>query len=183
MNTKTLLVIDMQKDLCHNLRRKNKVANMLPPLLQAIDLFSSAKMPIFYIRFSLKKDDEQFDRFGDKYCIEGTEGAELIPELFPLRGPVITKQKHSAFYETNLHDLLTEAGVHEVYLAGLQTHICIMTTAADASFRGYKAIAIKDCVLSTTEANKEDALFWIKKYVGDVKSLNEVASEISNEAT
>ena len=56
-----------------------------------------------------------------------------------------------------------------------------MTTAADANFRGYKPIAISDCVLSTREENKTQALEWIKKYVGDVKSLTEIAKEFKNE--
>ena len=58
--------------------------------------------------------------------------------------------------------------------------ICIMTTAADASFRGYRAVAISDCVLSTREQSKQDALGWIARYVGEVMSLDQVISELDN---
>src|SRR5687768_4053032 len=136
--SKALIVIDLQKDICYDLRRKDHVNQMLGSLLKAIDLFASRGLPIFYPFFSLPKDDEQFKRFGDVYCVEGTEGAEFIPEILPLKGVAIKKRKHSAFFETELDALLKAGKVTDIYLTGLQTQICIMTTAADASFRGYK---------------------------------------------
>ena len=181
MPGKALLVIDMQKDICYDPRRKRKVKQMVGPLQQAIELFASAGYPVFYICFALPSDDEQFKRFGDRYCIEGTEGAEIISELLPLKGSVIKKRKHSAFFETELDQRLREARVEQVYLCGLQTHICIMTTAADASFRGYRAVAISDCVLSTRKKNQQDALRWIERYVGEVMSLQQLAQELSHE--
>jgi nicotinamidase-related amidase len=177
--SKALLVIDMQKDLCYDLRRVQKVKTMIGPLKQAIDFFTAGGYPVFYIYFSLPEDDEQFKRFGDKYCIEGTEGSEIIPELLPLKGIAIKKKKHSAFFETELDQYLKEKKVKDVYLSGMQTQICIMTTAADASFRGYRPIAISDCVLSTQDENKKNALDWIAKYVGEVMSLADVIKEWS----
>ena len=178
MKNKALLVIDMQKDLCLDLRRKHKVSQILQPLTQLIDLFAAAGYPVFYPIFALSPDDEQFRRFGDRYCVEGTDGAEIIPELLPLKGPVIYKRKHSAFFETDLDHHLRAGGVSEVYLTGLQTHICIMTTAADASFRGYRAIAVRDCVVSTTEGNKTRALEWIAAYVGEVTNLKGILGNL-----
>ena len=175
---RALLIIDMQNDICRDLRRAHLVNEMLAPLKMLIEEFSAARLPVFYAVFSLKEDDEQFVRFGDRYCIEGTEGAEIIPELRPLRGPVIRKTKHSAFFATELHEKLIESGVSDLYLTGLQTQICIMTTAADASFRGYRVFAVEDCVVSTREENKRQALEWIARYVGEVVSLERALRDI-----
>lgn len=180
MDIAALLVIDMQKDLCYDIRRRAKVEDMIEPLLKAISAFAGISFPIFYPFFSLPEDDEQFERFGDRYCIEGTEGAEFIPELLPLNGIPIKKKKHSAFFETDLDDHLRTGRVSKVYLAGLQTQICIQTTAADASFRGYHTIVIRDCVVSTHDEQKELALDWIAKYVGDVATLDDVVVALSN---
>ena len=180
MKTKALLVIDMQNDLCWDLRRKHKVEQMIHPVKQLIDIFSDAEQPVFYIRFCLSKGDEQFKRFGDEYCIEGTDGANIIKELLPLKGRVIEKRKHSAFFETELDKYLKETGVTEVFLSGLQTHICIMTTAADASFRGYRTVAVKECVLSSNEENKINALNWISNYVGEVLTVPEIVEEFAD---
>ncbi len=181
MTNKALLVIDMQKDLCYDSRRKNKVVKLLKPLSEVIELFYKAKYPIFYICFALQKNDRQFEKFGDRYCIESTEGAEIIPELLPLKGSIIKKTKHSAFFETDLEYHLKENDVEEVYLTGMQTQICIMTTAADAHFRGYRTVVISDCVLSTREKNKRQALEWIQKYVGEVLPLSRIVGEFSYE--
>ena len=173
-----LLVIDMQNDLCQDSRRKKKVRNIIDALKTTIELFTSRKLPIYYICFSLPKNDVQFSRFGDTYCIENTFGAEIISDLLPLRGQIIKKKKHSAFFETNLDEHLRQEDVKEVYFSGLQTQICIMTSAADASYRGYEPIVISDCVVSTRETNKTFALKWIKKYVGEVRTLTEVTEDL-----
>jgi len=174
MSGDALLIIDMQNDLCHDTRRNDKVDEMLPFLQKAIDAFAKANKLVLYSYFSLPENDEQFNRFGDRYCIEGTTGAEIIAELQPLRGPLIKKKKHSAFFETELDEILKSNNISNLYLAGLQTHICIMTTAADASFRGYQAIAIRECVISTRDENNQYALDWIEKYVGTVKFLSQI---------
>lgn len=164
----------MQKDLCWEPRRKEKVAEAIPPMLVAIDAFAARGDLVAYTYFALPPDDAQFERFGDRYCVEGTEGAELIPELSPLRGPAIRKKKHSVFFETELDQVLRDHEVETVYFAGLQTQICIMTSMADASFRGYRAVAIEECVVSTRDEVKDQALEWIRKYVGDVLPLSQV---------
>lgn len=176
---KALLVIDMQNDLCHDDRRKEKVAAIIKPLTGIIHMFHEHRQPIFYICFALAKGDEQFKRFGDVYCIDGTPGARIINELHPLCGEVIKKRKHSAFFETDLDNRLVSAGVREVFLTGLQTHICIMTTAADASFRGYRTVAVSDCVVSSRDPTKRQALNWIKKYVGEVITARQVRNEFA----
>ena len=83
--------------------------------------------------------------------------------------------------KSELIDLLKRENVKDIYLTGMQTQICIMTTAADANFRGYEPVAISDCVLSTRDENKTQALEWIKKYVGDVKFLSDLSKEFKDE--
>jgi nicotinamidase-related amidase len=171
---RALIVVDMQRDLCSDPRRSAQVNEMLPHLRELIAHFDRHGESVVYTRFELSANDPQFARFGDVYCVEGTEGAQLIPELTPPLGHVITKRKHSAFYETELDELLVAHGAGEVFLAGLQTQICILTTAADASFRGYRVIVVDDCVVSTHDETKLDALDWIARYVGETRTSTEV---------
>jgi len=177
-----LLVIDMQNDLCHDVRRKKKVSAMIPYLKTAIEQFVKAQQMVLYTCFSLSENDEQFERFGDRYCITGTKGADIISELHPLQGPVIQKKKHSAFFKTDLNRILRASGVKKLYLAGLQTHICILTTAADAHFRGYQTFALEECVLSSQEKKHRYALDWIAKYVGEVKNIKEMTVDLKQES-
>ena len=174
-----LIVVDMQRDLCWDPRRCDKVGAALPAILALIDACSRRNCLIVYATFSLPPDDQQFERFGDRYCIEGTPGAELIPELMPLKGPKMDRRKHSVFFDTGLDLMLREHDVKRVMFVGLQTQICILTSAADASFRGYEAVAIRECVISSREEAKSQALAWISRYVGHVLSVGEAIASIA----
>lgn len=168
-----LLILDMQKDLVYHEKRRVKYTAIIPDMKEIIYNASVANIPIFYSKFVLEPHDIQFERFDEVYCVRGTEGCEIIDELKPLSGHVVEKQKNSAFFGTDLDKMLQEKDVDTVIIMGIQTQICIMTTAADASFRDYKVIVVKDCVTSTREEKKEWALKWIKEYVGDVLSSEE----------
>lgn len=181
MTTSALVVIDLQRDLCLDERRRRTVAAALPDVHALIDGFAEAGRLVVYTRFALRPDDPQFARFGDTFCIEGTPGAEFIDEVLPLRGPTVTKRRASVFFETALHDLLQERGVDRLFFAGLQTQICIQTSMADASFRGYDAVAVRECVLSTRQEKKDYSLEWIAAYVGSVAGLPEALDAVRRE--
>ncbi len=167
-----LIVVDMQEDLCRDGRRRLLVEEMLPGLTALIRDCLDAAMPVVFTQFWLPPDDPQFRRFGDTYCVAGTPGADIITELrgFLAAVTLIRKPKHSAFFDTPLEGILREQRITEVALTGLQTHICIMTTAADASYRGFAPVALDDLVVSSTATKKSDALEWISTYVGTVES-------------
>lgn len=168
-----LLILDMQKDLVYHEKRRVKYTAIIPDMKEIIDNASVANIPIFYSKFVLEPHDIQFERFDEVYCVRGTEGCEIIDELKPLSGHVVEKQKNSAFFGTDLDKMLQEKDVDTVILMGIQAQICIMTTAADASFHDYKVIVVEDCVTSTREEKKEWALKWIKEYVGEIFSSDE----------
>lgn len=171
--------MDLQEDLCRDPRRQHLVAAIVPRVATYVETSLRNDVPVIFTQYWLPKDDPQFSRFGDTYCVAGTPGAQIIAELRTLaeRAVVLRKRKHSAFYDTSLEEILREAGVTHVGLAGLQTHICIMTTAADASFRGFEPVALEDCVVSSQAFKKEAALDWIATYVGRVASVQRFFEE------
>jgi nicotinamidase-related amidase len=58
--------------------------------------------------------------------------------------PVLTKTSRNAFTTTNLQQLLTEHGVREVVVCGIQTEQCCETTARLASDLGYRVEFVTD---------------------------------------
>ncbi|MFE4819891.1 cysteine hydrolase family protein [Streptomyces sp. NPDC056704] len=172
------LAIDLQMDLCRDPRRRGAVDAMIPHLQTLIGLFAERGLPIYYTKFELEPDDPQFRRFGDTYCVRGTPGCDIVPELLPLRGEVVVKPKHSAFYGTDLEKRLRKAGVTGVVLAGLQTQICVLTTAADASYRGLDVVVATDAVVSSQDEVRLQAVEWIEKYVGRALRVDQIAAEL-----
>ena len=78
------------------------------------------------------------------HCVQGTEGAELHPELDRSRLDLVidkgqdpATEGYSAFEDTGLEELLRERGVDRVTVAGLATDVCVLNTARDALDLGF----------------------------------------------
>jgi biuret amidohydrolase len=80
----------------------------------------------------------------------GSPQAEIVAELAPLPGEAVIEEKTrlSAFFETRLEDVLTEAGVDTVVLAGVNTNTSILHTAFDAFCRDFRVVVLSDCTTS-----------------------------------
>ncbi|MEV0666321.1 cysteine hydrolase family protein [Actinomadura luteofluorescens] len=69
----------------------------------------------------------------------------LMDGLAPAAGePVMTKTSRNAFTTTGLQRLLTERGVTEVAVCGIQTEQCCETTARLAADLGYRVTFVTD---------------------------------------
>ncbi len=65
--------------------------------------------------------------------------------------PVLHKTSHNAFTTTNLQQLLTEAGVGELWVCGIRAEQCVETTTRLGSDLGYRMVFVTDAV--TTDAD------------------------------
>ncbi|WP_280701382.1 isochorismatase family protein [Kitasatospora sp. GP82] len=69
----------------------------------------------------------------------------LMEELERRDGePLIHKTSHNAFTTTNLQQLLTERGIHELTVCGLRTEQCVETTTRIASDFGFSVTFVID---------------------------------------
>ena len=69
----------------------------------------------------------------------------LMDGLEPREGePVLTKTSRNAFTTTNLQQLLTERGVSDLVVTGIQTEQCCETTARLANDLGYRVDFVTD---------------------------------------
>ena len=77
--------------------------------------------------------------------IEGTPGAEVVPELAP--GPadyVVAKHRWGAFAGTSMDVLLRGLGIDTILLAGGSTDIGVLSTACAARDLGYHLVILRD---------------------------------------
>ncbi|MGE5291619.1 MAG: cysteine hydrolase family protein [Micromonosporaceae bacterium] len=81
----------------------------------------------------------------------------LMDGLSPRDGePVITKSSHNAFTTTNLQQLLTTHGIHDLVISGIRTEQCCETTARVASDLGYDVTFVTDAT-ATSPIEHRDA--------------------------
>ncbi len=159
-----VLVIDMINDFVTGKLGSERAQRIVPAVKKLIEFARSKGIPVIYVCDShISGIDIEFSLWGS-HAVAGTEGAEIVPELEPKDGDyVLKKRRYSAFFGTDLDILLRELGVDRLVLSGLVTDICIQHTAADAFFRGYKIVVIKDCVNAVSEEANRAALEYMKK--------------------
>ena len=110
-------------------------------------------------------DDPEFRMF-PPHCIEGTEEAELIPELLEYPGEMIPKKSFSGFYKTPLDRRLEAIRPETIVVCGITTHICVLHAVIDARNRGYDIEVPADCVASFDRKAHFFALDYMEKVLG-----------------
>jgi nicotinamidase-related amidase len=109
------------------------------------------------------------------FALEGSWGAEFVPELQPQAGDlVVTKFRSSAFNNTNLDLLLRSNGIRTLMVAGCTTEGCVESTVRDACFYDYVGVVVADCVGSDVPALHDASMLVMGAYRADVLSSAEV---------
>jgi nicotinamidase/pyrazinamidase len=87
------------------------------------------------------------------HCVQGTHGAELHPSLDVGQVDVVLdkgqdphSQGYSAFQDTDLTQLLREAGVDRLFVAGLATDYCVKNSVLDALAAGFEVTVVEDAI-------------------------------------
>lgn len=84
-----------------------------------------------------------------RILVRGASGHEIIPALSPIANePVIDKPGKGAFYATDLHAILLNAGIDTLLVCGVTTEVCVHTTVREANDRGYRCVVLRDCCAS-----------------------------------
>ena len=144
-----LLVIDMQ-------RYFNSVAQpIVDNVISLIECFRANKGKIFFTRHGHrdpKTDGGMLARWWGDLIRHGSAEWELIDELhFQTSNTIIDKHRYSAFFGTELDDLLKTVGVEDLIITGVLTNCCCETTARDAFMRDYRVFFAADATAAPTE--------------------------------
>jgi nicotinamidase-related amidase len=181
--TTALLIIDMQRDFC---LAGGYIASMgydiapaqalLEPLARTAALARGWGAKIIYTREGHRPDLSDLPAQKSwrsrqsgpgigaagpmgRFLVRGESGHGIVPELAPEAGDiVIDKPGYSAFYATDLHQILTVAGIRHLILSGLTTDVCVHSTLRDAVDRGYECLVLSDLCATTEPANHHAAL-------------------------
>lgn len=174
MPKRALVVVDMVKDfvLDEGKLTCGKTAQaIIPFIVDKVRQFQAAGDLVVFAMDNHREDDPEFTTNGGPFpphCIAGTEGAELVDELEALVRPddlqtiKLPKQRYSAFYNTGLEYILKQAGVEELHVVGVCTHICVQQTVADAWYRQIPTVVYRDGVASFDETTHEQGLRYMR---------------------
>lgn len=129
---------------------------VIAPLNRYLAAWRARGLPIVLTRDWHPPDHCSFAARGGPWpahCVAGTPGATFDPRLdAPAGAFVISKatehdrEAYSAFAGTDLEARLRAAGVRRVFVGGLTTEYCIVSTVRDALARGFAAVVLIDAI-------------------------------------
>src|SRR5204863_419424 len=105
-----------------------------------------------------------------------TWGTDIVDELAPSEGEsVVYKTRFSAFYRTELDELLASWGVKHLIITGCTTSICVESTIRDAFYRDYHCILLEDCAAepmgrNLSRSNHEATVLLVERIFGSVST-------------
>ena len=175
-----VLTNDLQYDLVNkNEERREAVTAFTPKMTAFLARMRALDVPIVHLQLINKEDDPRAERYdGWLPVTKGSDGARIMAEFLADSDVVVEKNKDSGFYETDLDERLKELGVDTVAITGMQTQICVQTTAADGFFRGYNVIVPSDAVVSAREEDQTRALEWLRSYCATILTTEELVAAV-----
>ncbi|KAF0320390.1 isochorismatase [Colletotrichum asianum] len=181
-----LIVVDFQEDFCPphgslavtNGRDIHTVVNAMLKLPFVAKIATKDWHPADHISFASNHPGKQpfvdsiaivnprnsaetyHTRLWPVHCVQGTPGAELVPELDASavdtvieKGQMKQVEMYSAFYDpfkssrvadSGLAGALKEKGVTDVFVVGLAGDYCVKFTALDASKEGFRTFIVEE---------------------------------------
>ena len=98
----------------------------------------------------------------DYACHPGTWGSELVDPIQQLTADrcakVLEKHTFDAFFETELRGFLRFRHIDTLYVAGVETNICVLCTALSSLSNGFRTVILEDCVATSHAALHAPAL-------------------------
>ena len=115
---------------------------------------------------------------GDK-IEKNSPGWQIMKEFDTNKKIIIDKYQYSAFFETNLDNVLRTNNIEEVIITGVMTNCCCETASRDAFMRGYKVFFIND---ATSTVNEELHLATLKNLAfgfACIKNTDNILTELT----
>ncbi|RLF23598.1 MAG: cysteine hydrolase [Thermoprotei archaeon] len=180
MGRVAVLVIDMLKDFVTGALKCERAKDIIPNISKILEAARAHKIPVIYTNDSHLPDIDAEFRLWGPHAIKGTDGAEVVDELKPKSGDyIVEKRRYSAFFQTDLDILLRELKVDTLILTGIHSTVCVLHTAADAFFRGYRVIVVEDATTTFTVEEHKRALDYMKNIYGaEIMKTDEIITRI-----
>ncbi len=170
-----VIVVDMLEEFVHGRLKSDRAEAIVPTIKKIVEKAREKNVLVVYVADQHLPYDPELRVWGEHAMI-GSSEAKIIDELKPSsRDIVLYKRSYSGFRDTGLDIILRSQGIDTVILTGIHTHICVLHTAWDAFYYGYKVIVVKDAVAAFSEKDHEYALEYMEKVYGaEIRASNEI---------
>jgi nicotinamidase-related amidase len=156
-----LLVIDVQKGMDRYTEEYHRNNPALEAnLARLLDAWRASGRPVIYV--------QHLSKLPTSPLRPGQPGCEIKDEIAPRAGePVVQKSVNSAFIGTELEADLRGLGRSTLVLTGMQTNMCVSTTARMAGNLGFTTYVVSDAT-ATFDNVGPDGRRWEAQLLHDV---------------
>jgi bifunctional isochorismate lyase/aryl carrier protein len=180
MNKPCLIVIDMIKDYLDTWEPAALRA-LVGNTNKLVENFKRRRLPVIWVRNEFRPDlSDAFLEMREKnarLAIQDTQGAQLHPDLLWSPSDItVVKKRYSAFFGTNLDELLAECGATELVLCGINTHACIRTAAIDAYQRDFRVFLAEECIDTYDDEHGRISLSYMNGKIARLATVDEILS-------
>jgi nicotinamidase-related amidase len=157
-----LLLIDFQEDFLAPTGRMPVDQGQVQPVIQAAQLAVDEAQRngdlIVKIGNEFRPSDVIGNVFRHRAAMRGSPGAAWDGRIDPAGATYLPKWRSDAFCNPDLANLLEEAHVSQVRLAGLYAKACVSATARAAHKRGLAVQVIGQATACSNDRSRQDAL-------------------------
>jgi nicotinamidase-related amidase len=167
-----LVVIDMQRDFIEKGGFGDSLGNdvgrleaIIPTTASLIALFRKQNWPVVHTREAHKPDLSDCPpakirrgnpslKIGEtgamgRLLVRGEPGNQIVDALAPVAGEIVVdKPGKGMFWDTGLHETLSDRGITHLVFGGVTTEVCVQTSMREANDRGYECLLIEDATES-----------------------------------
>jgi nicotinamidase-related amidase len=149
-----LLVIDMQNVFLDPTSHAfiPAAVPIVPKIKALMEAYRRRGLPIIFTRHANTRENAALMGTWWRSLIPaGSPESDIIAELDDSGAMVVDKIQYDAFYRTALDAMLRSAGVRQLVITGVMTHLCCETTARSAFVQGYAVFLPVDGTAAYTE--------------------------------
>jgi nicotinamidase-related amidase len=178
MQKPALLVIDMLNDFLERWEPLQR-EGLIRAINELVATMRKRSRPVIWVRQEFEADlndaSTEIRERGIRVTIKGTAGSRINSQLdVDPSDTVVVKKRYSAFFGTDLDEILDRLGPDGIVLAGINTHACIRTTAIDAYQRDWRVILATDCIDSYDREHHHVTLKYMKDKIALLKTNREI---------
>ena len=173
-----LLLIDVINDFDFPEGRK-LLRHALPAAKRILSLkkrMEKAKVPTIYVNDNFGRWKSDFKSLVDHCMNDEVPGSVVSRILVPAESDYfVLKPKHSGFFSTSLHVLLSYLGAKRLIITGFAADICVLFTANDAYMLDYELVIPPDCIAAETKRAHMLACKQMKRFLkADTRASNHI---------
>jgi nicotinamidase-related amidase len=140
--------------------RRKGLEEVIQNINRLIDFFDNNERPVVHAITSFNADGSDWDlkmtASNRRELIEGEYDTQILPNIHVSeRHTIVRKTRYSAFFNTDLAELMNMDEIQEVVVVGAYTHYCVNATIFDAYAHDFVPCIITDAVISHLDSESE----------------------------